>query len=66
VVLFHPEISRGGLPTSLDYRTEVPILPLETILIFPEEQLEIVKKHPVKHRLFRMTLAVDPCHSRGE
>jgi len=46
----------------LDYRAEVPVLLLETILIFPKELLKIIKEHPVKHRVFRMTLTVDPCH----
>ena len=50
----------------LDYRTEIPVLLLETILIFPQEPLEIVKKHPVKNRIFRMTLPVDPCHGRED
>jgi hypothetical protein len=45
---------------------EVPVLLLETIFIFPEEPLEIVKEHPVKHRVFRMTLAVDPCYGRED
>jgi hypothetical protein len=49
----------------LDHRTEEAVLPLETILILLKKLLEIVKKHPVKHCVFRMTLAVDPCHSRG-
>jgi hypothetical protein len=50
----------------LDYRAEVPVFPLETILVFSKEPLEIIKKHPVKHRVFRMTLAVDPCHGRED
>ncbi len=50
----------------LDHRAEVPVLSLETILIFPEEPLEIIKEHAVKHRVFRMTLAIDPCHGRGD
>jgi len=35
----------------LDHRSEIPVLLLETILIYPEEPLEIVIKHPVKHRV---------------
>jgi hypothetical protein len=50
----------------LDHRTEVPVLFFETGLIFTKEPLEIVKKHPAKHRVFWMTLAVDPCHSRED
>jgi len=42
------------------------VLLLEAILIFSKEQLEIVKKYPVKHRVLRMTLAVDPCHGRED
>ena len=49
----------------LDDWPKEAVLPLETILIFPEESLEIVKKHSVKHRVFRMTPAVDPCHDEG-
>jgi len=49
----------------LDYRAEVPVLLLKTILIFPKEQLEIIEEHPIKHRVFRMALSVDPCHGRG-
>ncbi len=45
----------------LDDRTEVPVFLLETILIFSKEQLEIVKKQPIKNLVFRMTLALDPC-----
>jgi hypothetical protein len=50
----------------LDYRTEIPVLFLEPILIFSKESLEIIKKHPVKNRKFRMSLAVDPCHGRED
>ncbi|MGB6340732.1 MAG: hypothetical protein WBF32_13250 [Candidatus Aminicenantaceae bacterium] len=50
----------------LDYRTEIPVLFLEPVLIFSKESLEIIKKHPVKHRVFRMSLAVDPCHGRED
>lgn len=51
------------LDNILDHRTEIPVLPLESILIFSKEPLEIIKEYPVKHRVFRMTLVVDPCHS---
>jgi len=40
----------------LDHRTEEAVLPLETILVFLKKLLEIVKKHPVKNGVFRMTL----------
>ncbi|MFO7866265.1 MAG: hypothetical protein R6V02_05565 [Candidatus Aminicenantes bacterium] len=42
--------------------TEISVFLLETILIFSEKLLEIMKKHPVEYCEFRMTLAVDPCH----
>ncbi len=54
------------LDNILDNRTEISVLPLETRLIFPKEPFEIIKEHPVKHRVFRMTLAVDPCHGRED
>jgi hypothetical protein len=33
----------------LDYRTEIAMLPLETILIFLKERLEIIEEHPIKY-----------------
>jgi hypothetical protein len=54
------------LDNILDNRTEVPVLLLETRLIFPKEPFEIIKEHPVKHRMFWMMLAVDPCHGRED
>jgi len=50
----------------LDHRTGIAIHLLETGLIFTKKPLEIIKEHPVKHRVFRMTLAVDPCHGRED
>ena len=50
----------------LDHRSEIPALLLKTILIFTKEALKIIKEHPVKYRVFRMTLAVDPCHGRED
>jgi len=50
----------------LDDWPEEAVLLLEPILIFTKEPLEIVKKHAVKHRVLRMTLAVDPCHGRED
>jgi hypothetical protein len=46
----------------LDHRTEEPVLLFKTILIFLKKPLERIKKHPIKNRVFRMPLAVDPCH----
>jgi len=40
------------------------ILLLETRLIFSGVPLKIIKEHPVKHRVFRMKLTVDPCPDR--
>ena len=50
----------------LDHRTETAILLLETILIFSKEPLKIIKEYPIKNRVFRMMLAVDPCHGRED
>jgi hypothetical protein len=50
----------------LDYRTEIAMLLLETILIFLKELLEIIEEHPIKYSVLRMTLAVDPCHGRED
>jgi len=36
------------LDNILDYRTEVPVLLLKTILVFTKEALKIIKEHPVK------------------
>ena len=54
------------LDNILDHRTKIPVLLLEPMLIFSKEPLKIIKEHPVKHRVFRMTLAVDPCHGRED
>jgi len=54
------------LDNILDYRTEVPVLLLKTILVFTKEALKIIKEHPVKHRVFQMTLPVDPSHGRED
>jgi hypothetical protein len=48
----------------LDYRTEIPVFLLETILIFSKKPLEIMKKHTIEHCMFRMTLTINPCHGR--
>jgi hypothetical protein len=33
-------------------------------VIFAKKPVEIVIKHPIKHSVFRMTMAIDPCHGR--
>jgi hypothetical protein len=53
------------LDNILDDWPKEAVLPLETILVFTKEPIKIKKEHPVKHRVFRMTLTVDPCHGRG-
>jgi hypothetical protein len=50
----------------LDDGTDIPVLLLEAILILSQKRLEIMKKHPVKHCEFRMTLSADPCHGRKD
>jgi hypothetical protein len=50
----------------LDYRTEIAVLLLEPILIFSKEPLKIIKEHPIEYSMFRMTLAIDPCHGRED
>jgi len=50
----------------LDDWPKEAVLPLETILVFTKEPLKIIKEYPIKSRMFRMTLAVDPCHGRGD
>jgi hypothetical protein len=46
----------------LDYGTEIAILSLKPALVLSEKLLKIMKEHPIKNSVFRMTLAVDPCH----
>jgi len=48
----------------LDDRTEIPVLLLKPIIIFSKEPLKIIKEHPIKYSVLRMTLAINPCHSR--
>jgi hypothetical protein len=50
------------LDNILDYRTEIPVLLPEQIVIFSKKPLKIIKKYPIKNSVFRMTLPVDPCH----
>jgi hypothetical protein len=49
-----------------DYRTEVSVLLLKTILIFCNKFVKIMKQHPVEHSPFRMTLTVNPCYGSRE
>jgi hypothetical protein len=42
-----------------DDRPEISVVPLETALIFRDEPLEMMEKHPVKNGAFRMTRALD-------
>jgi len=46
----------------LDHGTEIAVLLLEPIIIFSKEPLKIIKEYPIKNRVFRMMLPVDPCH----
>jgi hypothetical protein len=46
----------------LNHRTEETILSLKPALVFSEKLRKVMKKHPVKYRVLRMTLAVNPCH----
>jgi hypothetical protein len=47
----------------LDDRTEIAVRFLET-LVFRDEALKMMEKHPVENRAFRMTRAVDSRHIR--
>jgi hypothetical protein len=42
----------------LDDRPEITIVPLEPALVFGDEPLEMMEKHPVENGAFRMTRAV--------
>jgi hypothetical protein len=57
------EITRDHL---LDYWTEISVILFKTVLIFLKKPLEIIKKQPIKNSVFRMTLAVDPWHSKKD
>jgi hypothetical protein len=50
----------------LNHRTEISVLLLETILIFSKELLNIIIENRIKNGIFRMTLTVDPGHSRED
>jgi hypothetical protein len=45
-----------------DDRTEIPVFTLETLFIFRDEPLEMMKKHPIEDGAFRMTRTVDSRH----
>jgi hypothetical protein len=42
-----------------DDGTEIAIVPLESVLVFRDEPLEMMEKHPVKDGLLRVTGAID-------
>jgi hypothetical protein len=46
----------------LDDRPEIPIFPLKSALVFRDELLEMMKKHPVEDGPLRMTRAIDSRH----
>jgi len=43
----------------LDVRPEITIVPLEPALVFCDEPLEMMEKHPVENGAFRMARTVD-------
>jgi hypothetical protein len=45
-------------------RTAKPVFPLETILVFRDEALEMMGKRPVENRPLRMPRTIDSRHSR--
>jgi hypothetical protein len=50
----------------LDDRPEITIVPLEPALVFGDEPLEMMEKHPVENGTFRMTRAIDSRHIGDE
>jgi len=50
----------------LDDRPEEAVLLLETALVFGEELVEMMKKHPVEDGAFRMSGTVDSCHGQDK
>ncbi len=50
----------------LDDRPEEAVFPLKTPLIFGDEPLEMMEKHPVENGAFRMARAVDSRHIGNE
>jgi hypothetical protein len=55
-----------ALDDVLDDRPEETIVPLESALVFGDEPLEMMKKHPVENGAFRMARAVDSRHIGNE
>jgi len=55
-----------ALDDILDDRPEEAVFPLKTPLIFRDEPLEMMKKHPVENGPFRMARAVDSRHIGNE
>jgi hypothetical protein len=49
-----------------DDRPEITIVPLESALVFRDEPLEMIEKHPVENGTFRMTRTVDSRHIGNE
>ena len=48
----------------LDDGSEEAVLSLETALILGQEALKVMEKHTVEHGAFRMSGAIDSCHSK--
>jgi hypothetical protein len=57
---------KTGLDDLFDDRPEITIVPLEPALVFGDEPLEMMEKHPVKNGAFRMMRAVDSRHTGNE
>jgi len=55
-----------ALDDVLDDRPEEAVFPLKTPLIFRDEPLEMMEKHPVENGAFRMARAVDSRHIGNE
>ena len=55
-----------ALDDILDDRPEEAVFPLKTPLLFRDEPLEMMKKHPVENGAFRMARAVDSRHIGNE
>ena len=50
------------LDDALEDRSEIAICLLETFLIFRDEALKIIEKHPIENRALRMTRTIDARH----
>jgi len=55
-----------ALDDIVDDRPEEAVFPFKTPLIFRDEPLEMMKKHPVENGAFRMARAVDSRHIGNE